>query len=110
MLIRKPTPKMLPLDQPVKHRDAHKRPLTRRDFISQGFMGGAATVIAPTIAGLFANPRHAAAALSSDLGPDLARCGLGGLVGTKIPFICIDLAGGANMIGSNVLAGGPLGQ
>jgi hypothetical protein len=110
MLIRKPTPKMLPLDEPVKHRDAHKRPLTRRDFISQGFLGGAATVIAPTIAGLFANPRQAAAALSSDLGPDLTRCGLGGLVGTKIPFICIDLAGGANMVGSNVLAGGPLGQ
>jgi hypothetical protein len=28
----------------------------------------------------------------------------------KIPFICIDLAGGANMVGSNVLMGGPGGQ
>ena len=28
----------------------------------------------------------------------------------KIPFICIDLAGGANMVGSNVLIGGPGGQ
>jgi hypothetical protein len=28
----------------------------------------------------------------------------------RIPFICIDLAGGANMVGSNVLAGGRGGQ
>ena len=28
----------------------------------------------------------------------------------KIPFICFDLAGGANMAGSNVLIGGPGGQ
>ena len=110
MLIRKPAPKMLPLNAPIKHRDAHKRPVSRRDFISQGFMAGAATVIAPTIAGLFANPRQAAAAISSDLQPVLTRCGLGGLVGSKIPFICIDLAGGANMVGSNVLAGQAGGQ
>jgi hypothetical protein len=30
--------------------------------------------------------------------------------GTKIPFICFDLAGGANLAGSNVLVGKQLGQ
>jgi hypothetical protein len=39
-------------------------------------------------------------------------CGLGGLGSGKIPVICVDLGGGANMLGSNVLVGpeGPDGQ
>ena len=45
----------------------HPRPVTRRQFVSQGFMSGAATVIAPSIFGLFANPSAAEAALSPAL-------------------------------------------
>ncbi len=51
---------------PYRHPD-HPRPVTRRQFVAQGFVAGAATVIAPTVFGLFANPRAAQAALSSDL-------------------------------------------
>ena len=88
----------------------HPRPVTRRQFISQGFISGAATVIAPTVFGLFANPREAQAALSPDLQALKQACGIAVQGAGKIPFICIDLAGGANMVGSNVLVGGTGGQ
>jgi hypothetical protein len=58
---------------------------------------------------LLANPRLALA-LSADLATpgglaEQINCQLSGVGGTKIPFICFDLAGGANIAGSNVLVG-----
>ena len=84
--------------------------MTRRHFIAQGFIGGAATVLGPTVFGLFANPRAAHAALSPDLQALMASCGIATQGAGKIPFICFDLAGGANIAGSNVLVGGQGGQ
>jgi hypothetical protein len=110
MIIRKATPRQLALDEPIRHAGTHKRPVTRRDFLAQGFAAGLGTVVAPTVFGLFANPRAAMAALSPDLEALRASCGIEVLGAGKIPFICIDLAGGANMVGSNVLIGGPGGQ
>ncbi len=86
----------------------HARPRTRREFIAQSFMTGAATVIGPSFLGLLA-PRAARAELASDIEPLLASCGITTGAG-KIPFICFDLAGGGNIAGSNVLVGGPKGQ
>jgi hypothetical protein len=94
-------------DMPLFHAD-HPRPVTRRQLLSQGFMTGAAfTVggIAPLL-----NPRNARA----DLSPDLNRlrqnpCEISDGAG-KIPFICFDLAGGANIANSNVLVGNQGGQ
>jgi len=94
-------------DLPLLHPD-HPRPVTRRQFLSQGFMTGAAyTVggIAPLLAA-----RNARGALSPDL--DLLRavpCNITDGAG-KIPFICFDLAGGANIANSNVLVGQEGGQ
>ena len=106
---RKSRPVALHPDAPLRQTN-HPRPVTRRQFISQGFISGAATVIAPTIFGLFANPRAAQAALSPDLEALKQACGIAVQGAGKIPFICIDLAGGANMVGSNVLVGGTGGQ
>jgi hypothetical protein len=96
-------------DEPIRQPD-HPRPVTRRQFIAQGLMAGTGTVIGPTVFGLFANPRAAEAALSADLELLKQRCGIAVQGAGRIPFICIDLAGGANMVGSNVLAGGRGGQ
>jgi hypothetical protein len=102
----------LPPDAPLKFED-HGRPLSRRQFIRQGFMTGSATVLSGGIFSLFANPQAAYAAVAPDL-TQLAvdiGCKLGGLgAGGKIPFICFDLAGGANLAGSNVLVGQGGGQ
>ncbi len=105
-IIKSQRKRALGLNEPLRH-GAHKRPVTRRDFLAQGFTTGAATVIAP--AALSMMPRQAAA-----LTPDLATiasgvCGITGGAG-KIPFICFDLAGGANIAGSNVLVGQTGGQ
>ena len=99
----------LSVDAPLKHND-HKRPVSRRDFIRQGFRAGSAAVMAPSIFSLFANPLEAKAALSPDLEALKNSCGLAVQGAGRIPFICFDLAGGANVSGSNVLVGGRDGQ
>jgi len=90
--------------------NAHGRPVTRRDFLGQGIAAGLGLVTAPTLFGLFANPRQAAAALSADIEALKSACGIRSLGAGKIPFICFDLAGGANIAGSNVLVGQQGGQ
>jgi hypothetical protein len=87
----------------------HPRPRTRREFVAQSFMTGAATVIAPTLAGMLAYPRAARATLAQDIQNAVTACNITTGAG-KIPFICFDLAGGGNIAGSNVLVGGPKGQ
>ncbi len=92
-------------DEPLKFED-HGKPMNRRQFIRQGFMSGSATVLSGSLLSLFANPNSVHAAVSADL-DQLAQdigCTLG-VAGDKVPFICFDLAGGANLAGSNVLVG-----
>jgi len=96
------------LDEPLRH-SCHARPKTRRQFIAQGFTAGAGTMVGSSLFSLFANPR-AAHALSADVAAEVAACGIATQGAGKIPFICFDLAGGANMAGSNVLVGGQGGQ
>jgi hypothetical protein len=97
-------------DEPQYHAD-HPRPVTRRQFVAQGFMTGAAYTTGAGILSLFSNPREAAAALSGDLSPLLLNpCQIATNGAGKIPFICFDLAGGANIAGSNVLVGQEGGQ
>ncbi len=94
-------------DAPLFHTD-HPRPVTRRQFVSQGFMTGAAYTVGSSALGLLASQN--AMALSPDLASQLATpCNITDGAG-KIPFICFDLAGGANIAGSNVLVGQQGGQ
>ena len=97
-------------DEPQRH-GSHSRPITRRELIGQGFLGGTATVLSGGFMGMFASPRDAMAALADDLVGLRQTCAITDGAG-KIPFIAFDLAGGANIAGSNVLVGqnGPLGQ
>ncbi len=96
-------------DAPQLHGD-HPRPVTRRQLVSQGFISGAAYTLGGGIMSMFANPREAYAALSTDLDDLRASCGIAANGAGKIPFICFDLAGGANIAGSNVLIGQQGGQ
>lgn len=98
--------KFLSLNEPLRHAD-HRRPVSRRDFISQGFRAGTASVLGISALDLITPKAHA---LSTDLNDFFTSpCSLGAS-DAKIPFICFDLAGGANISGSNVLVGGPGGQ
>lgn len=88
----------------------HGKPLNRREFIARGLMRGAATVSSLGIFSLFSNPQQAMAALAPDLESMKSGCGIRVAGAGKIPFICFDLAGGANIAGSNVLVGNQNGQ
>lgn len=99
-------------DAPLLHED-HGKPMSRRQFVRQGFTAGGASLLTGGVLSLFANPRDAYAALSPDLDDlvgALPGCMLSGGGGTNVPFICFDLAGGANFAGSNVLVGDSGGQ
>lgn len=96
------------LNEPLLYGD--HRPLSRRSFIGQGLSAGVASVMGGSVLGLFANPHKAAAALSDDVAQVLNNSCGGVSSANRIPFICFDLAGGANMAGSNVLVGKEGGQ
>jgi len=94
---------------PLRHPD-HRRPVTRREFLGQGFMGASATVAGLSVFSLFADPRKAYATLAPDIAAlKISPCNITAGSG-MIPFICFDLAGGGNIAGSNVLVGGSGGQ
>ncbi|MEO0444241.1 MAG: hypothetical protein AAFZ92_10990 [Pseudomonadota bacterium] len=97
-----------PLDEPLRHPD-HKRPVTRRDFVAQGFTFGTGAALGGSLYSLVgSNNAHA---LSTPLQDFLNNtCGSFNNSNAKIPFICFDLAGGANFAGSSVLVGGEGGQ
>jgi hypothetical protein len=100
----------IPPEAPLLYED-HGRPLTRRQFIRQGLMTGSAGILTGGMFGLFANPNLARANVAPDLDALAASIGCSlSTAGGGIPFICFDLAGGANLAGSNVLVGQGGGQ
>jgi hypothetical protein len=111
LIIKSRKKRSLGLNEPLRH-ESHKKPVTRRDFLAQGFTTGAATVVAPAVLGALLGSRKAHAAL----GPDIRFLADKDTIcniqqgAAKIPFVCFDLAGGANIAGSNVLVGKDGGQ
>src|SRR5207302_6652850 len=112
MFIRKKPARPRALGEPLLHEN-HKRPVTRRDFVSAGLLSAPAVIMAP--AWLAAVLRSGNAnALSTDMQALLAanQCNVPSAVAAifGVPFICFDLAGGANLVGSEVLVGVQGGQ
>src|SRR5438046_10652559 len=110
MLIRKKPPRSHAPGEPILH-DTHPLPVTRRDFVAAGFLSGPAMVIGPAWLGALLTASRADAALSADIQALLAlnQCNVPTASG-NLPFICFDLAGGANLVGSEVLVGVQGGQ
>ncbi len=86
-------------NKPYYHEN-HAKPVSRRQLVSQGFISSAGYVAAPSILAMLS--RHAMGAE-----PVCAPVASGA---AAIPVIVIDLAGGANLAGSNVVVGGQNGQ
>jgi hypothetical protein len=113
MLIRKKLPRAHGLDEPILHGN-HSRPVTRRDFVSAGLIKGPAIVAAGGLLSMLARAGKLSAATST-MSPDMqaltSQMNCFVVAGkNKIPFICFDLAGGANLNGSEILIGGKGGQ
>ena len=118
MLIRKKPPRPHAPHEPILHEN-HRRPVTRRELLSAGFMGASGLIMAPAWLAALLKPGDARAGISLD--PDIAKLATGTATdGTQqcsisngaglIPFICFDLAGGANLVGSEVIVGVQGGQ
>ncbi|GAB4012680.1 MAG: hypothetical protein Fur0010_08780 [Bdellovibrio sp.] len=78
--------------------DGHKL-VSRRDFLASGFISMSAFTLAPSLLAILkSNSAHA------------LECTTAPTVVGKTPVLIFDLGGGANLIGSNVMVGGPGGQ
>jgi hypothetical protein len=111
MLIRKRPPRPTPPGTPFRHEN-HARPVTRRDFLAAGMIGAQGMVIGSAWLGALLK---AQAARASGLDVDIqaltaqGQCNIPTGSGS-LPFIVFDLAGGANLLGSEVLVGVQGGQ
>jgi hypothetical protein len=113
MIIGKKPPRPHALGEPLLF-DNHPLPRTRRQFLSAGLISGGGLLVGPAwLASLLKANR--ANAGGPTLSPDIAallpngQCNVPTASGA-IPFICFDLAGGANLVGSEVLVGVQGGQ
>jgi len=113
MFIRKKLPRPHALHEPILHAD-HRRPVTRREMLGAGLLGASGMVMAPAWLAALLKPGAARAqqiGLDGDISPLLgqSQCNVSQGAGL-IPFICFDLAGGANLVGSEVIVGVQGGQ
>jgi len=111
MIIRKKPARQHGLHEPFRHEN-HPRPVTRRELLGAGFLSGPAIVMAPAWLGALLKAQRAdAVAVPPTIQAQMAECKLqqasSSGMGTTgpVPFITIDLAGGANLMGSEAIAG-----
>jgi hypothetical protein len=111
MIIRKKLPRQHGLHEPFRHEN-HPRPITRRELMGAGFLSGPAIVMAPAWLGsLLKSQRADAATVPPTIAAQMLECKLQASSSTgmgttgPVPFITIDLAGGANLMGSEAIAG-----
>jgi hypothetical protein len=109
--IRKKLPRSHAPGEPLLYPD-HKVPMTRRELLGAGLRTAPAVVIGPAWLGSVLKSNKAnASALDADIQALLGsgQCNVA-TNPTGIPVICFDLAGGANLVGSEVIVGQKGGQ
>jgi hypothetical protein len=108
--IQKKLPRPRGPNEPLLFPD-HKVPVTRRELLSAGLRTAPALVVGPAWLASALKPNKANAALSADIQAllDKTQCNVA-TNATGIPVICFDLAGGANLVGSEVIVGQKGGQ
>jgi hypothetical protein len=108
--IRKKLPRPHAPGEPLLYPN-HKLPVTRRELLGAGLASAPAMVIGPAWLAAALKPGKANAAVSNDINTLLGSndCNVA-TNPSGIPVICFDLAGGANLVGSEVLVGQKGGQ
>jgi hypothetical protein len=111
MIIRKKPARQHGLHEPFRHEN-HPRPITRRQLMGAGFLSGPAIVMAPAWLGALLEAQRAdAVTVPATISAEMLECKLQATASTgmgttgPVPFITIDLAGGANLMGSEAIAG-----
>lgn len=104
--IAKKLPRPKAPGEPLLHQN-HRRPVTRRELLGAGLASAPAMVVGPAWLAAALKPGNARAlTLVNGL---IQECGLQHSA-SKLPVICFDLAGGANLVGSEVIVGQKGGQ
>jgi hypothetical protein len=108
--IRKKLPRSHAPGEPLLYPD-HKVPVTRRELLGAGLRTAPAVVLGPAWLAAALKPGKANAALDGDIEALLGngQCNVA-TNPSGIPVICFDLAGGANLVGSEVIVGTQGGQ
>jgi hypothetical protein len=108
--IHKKLPRPRGPNEPLLFPD-HKVPVTRRELLGAGMRTAPALLVGPAWLAAALKPNKANAALSADIQAllDKTQCNVA-TNATGIPVICFDLAGGANLVGSEVIVGQKGGQ
>src|SRR5262245_60116297 len=108
--IRKKMPRPHALGEPLLHEN-HRKPVTRRELLGAGLKTAPALVVGPAWLGAMLKSQKAFADYNADVNSLISpnQCGLS-FQGTGLPVICFDLAGGANLVGSEVIVGTQGGQ
>lgn len=76
--------------------EGHKKPRTRREFMAHGFLGISSTIVLPSFASMVVGSNTA---MAQTVACELPQFSAG------MPYLCIDVAGGMNIAGSNVMVG-----
>ena len=107
--ISKKLPRAHALGEPILHAD-HRYPVTRRQMLGAGLISAPAMVIGPAWLAAALKPGKANA-LDADIAAltQTAECNIAHPA-SGIPFIVFDLAGGANLVNSEILASQKGGQ
>lgn len=82
-------------EEVIDHGRKHAKPKTRRDFLSQGYVTGLGTAMAPSMLSLISQRA---------MGAECSKEAAAGADG-PVPFIVLDLAGGSNLAGSHIHVG-----
>ena len=115
--IRKKMPRPHALGEPLLHEN-HRKPVTRRELLGAGLKTAPAVVIGPAWLGALLKSKKANAGkldldindlVNTSVANDVTQCGIP-KSSSGIPVICFDLAGGANLVGSEVIVGQAGGQ
>src|SRR3984957_20374720 len=108
--IQKKLPRPHGPNEPLLYPD-HKVPVTRRELLGAGLRTAPALVIGPAWLASALKPNKANAALSADIQALLAKTQCNVATNAPgVPVICFALAGGANLVGSEVIVGQKGGQ
>ena len=108
--IRKKMPRSHALGEPLLHEN-HRKPVTRRELLGAGLKTAPAMVVGPAFLGAMLRSKKAFADYAADVTALTTpnQCGIS-FQSTGLPVICFDLAGGANLVGSEVIVGTQGGQ
>ncbi len=84
----------------IYQHENHAKPVTRRDFVARSLWASSGMILGPSVIQMLENR-----VMAQTVCPPMTSSG-----SSMMPFISVDLAGGASLAGEDIMVGGPQGQ